>query len=231
MIAVGYLHPGEVSAVFSYSLLRTMLYEQVRAGVPPHVFALRTASGQLVEGRNQVMEAFLSTDAEWLFMVDSDMGFGHDTIERLIGDGTRPCVGALCFGVKRQGDDDPVTMAVNLRCFPTIYGFVERDDDIGFQVITDYPRDEIVVASATGAACFVVRRDVVESIKDRYGTWFDQIVHPKGRKFSEDMSFWVRVAGCGFPLVIDTSIRTSHDKGGIFYTEMVWDRQQALVDA
>ncbi len=225
--AIGYLHPGDVSAVFHFSHLRAAIYETGRTGVPPYAIQLRCASGQLVEGRNQLVESFLKTDAEWLWMVDADMGFGADTFERLVGDGTDPAVAALCFGVKRQGDDDPVTGSVRLRCFPTIYWFVERDDEAGFEVVTGYERDSRQSAGATGAACFVVRRDVLESVNTKYGTWFDQIAHPKGAKFSEDMSFWIRVAGCGFPLVIDTSVKTSHDKGGIFFDESVWDRQQA----
>lgn len=204
-----------------------MLCEHAKTGVPPYVFALRTATGQIVEGRNQIMESFLATDAEWLFMVDADMGFGPDTITDLIGDGTDPIVGALCFGLKRQGDDDPVTMAVNLRCFPTIYTFHELDDKVGFKVITDYPRNARTTVAATGAACFVIRRDAAEKIRDQYGTWFDQIVHPKGpTKFSEDMSFFIRAAGADLPVTVDTSVLTSHDKGGIFYTQDVWDRQQ-----
>lgn len=228
-VAVGYLHPGDVSAVFSYSLLRAMLYETGRTGTPPYVFALRCASGQLVEGRNQVVESFLATDAEWLWMVDSDMGFGPATFEQMIGDGSALAIGALCFGVKRSGDDDPVTCAVNLRCFPTIYNFQERDDSVGFEVQTGYERDARMPAGATGAACFVVHRQVLEDVRAKYGTWFDQITHPKGARFSEDMSFWIRVAGAGHELVVDTGVRTSHDKGGVFFTEDVWDRQQALI--
>jgi hypothetical protein len=39
----------------------------------------------IVEGRNSIAAAFLDkTECEWLFMVDSDMGFAPDTVDRLI---------------------------------------------------------------------------------------------------------------------------------------------------
>lgn len=231
--AVAYVHPGEVSAAFAYCMMRSLVSEIGSYGAPPAVIAQRCASGQLVEARNEVVDYFLKTDVEWLWCVDADMGFPHDTLTRLLAhaDPTeRPVVGALCFGLKKQGADDPDTQAVTLRAFPTLYVWQETDDDAGFQVVTDYPRDALVQVAGTGAACFVVHRSVLERMRDKFGAcWFDRASHPKGRTFGEDLSFFVRVAACDIPVFVDTSLRTSHDKGGVFLTEQVWDDQQSLL--
>jgi hypothetical protein len=66
----------------------------------------------------------------------------------------------------------------------------EHDDKVGFRFIPDYPADELVEVSATGAACFVVHRTVLEKIRANYGDrWFDRVDHPRGTRFSEDLSF------------------------------------------
>ncbi len=42
-----------------------------------------TSSG-IVEGRNQVVKEFLGSTAEWLFFIDSDMGFEPNALEELM---------------------------------------------------------------------------------------------------------------------------------------------------
>ena len=69
-----------------------------------------------------------------------------------------------------------------------------------------------------------------EKIRANYGdTWFDKITHPGGRRFSEGLSFFVRVAGTDHPTFVHTGIRTAHDKGGIYLRESEFRRQQATV--
>lgn len=232
-VAVGYIHPGEVSAVFHISLLKLMLHETGRTGVPPFVLANRCASGRIIEGRNEITRDFLDrTRAEWLWFIDADMGFAPDILERLLRSADRherPVMGGLCFGLRRESTD-PETHAERFRTFPTIYVWREFDDRVGFQVVVDYERDEVQLVSATGAACILIHRDVLEAIREQHGDeWFSAITHPKGpTTFSEDMSFCIRVAAADKPIHVDTGARTCHDKGGVFCDEHVWDRQQTL---
>lgn len=232
-VAVAYLHPGQVSASFSMSLLKLTLHQTFVDGVPPFVMAQRCASGSIVAGRNDVVRDFLDkTAADWLLFVDSDMGFAPDTLERLrraADKYTRPVVGALCFGMRREAQD-PDTLAERFRTFPTVYVWREYPDRVGFEVVTDYPRGERVLVSATGAACVLMHRRVLDKIRERDGdNWFSQITHPVGpTTFSEDMSFCIRVAAADAPVYVDTSVKTCHDKGGVFLDEVAWDRQQTL---
>jgi hypothetical protein len=230
-VTVAYLHPGTLSAAFGYSTIRAMVYETCRTGRPPALIAQRCASGQLVEARNEAVSYFLATASEWLWCVDSDMGFDAATLELLLdsADPTeRPIVGALCFGLKKADYDD-ATQAVTFRQFPTVYVWREKPDEVGFQVVTDYPRDTLAQVSATGAACFLAHRSVLERMRDKYGAeWFTPVTHPTGpTTFSEDLSFFIRAAAVDAPVYVNTRIRTSHDKGGVFLTEESWDLQQS----
>jgi GT2 family glycosyltransferase len=232
-VAVGYIHPGEVSAVFHISLLKLMLHETGRAAVPPFILANRCASGRIIVARNEIVRDFLDrTRSEWLLFVDADMGFAPDTLERLLASADRydrPVMGALCFGL-RQESTDPDTHAERFRTFPTVYAWREFDDRVGFQVVADYERNAVCPTSATGAACILIHRDVLVAIRKEYGDeWFSAVTHPTGpTTFSEDMSFCVRVAAVDVPIHVDTAVKTCHDKGGVFCDEWTFDRQQTL---
>lgn len=232
-VALAIVHPGDVTATFDYSKDRLIVYEIGRTGQVLVQIRERCASGQLVEARNETVAYFLDhTPCEWFWPVDVDMGFPPDALQRLLASADpieRPVVGALCFGLKKHGDRDD-TQAQILRCFPTLYYFQELEDEVGFAVMADYPRDALVQVSATGAACFIAHRSVLTEMRERDGdNWFSPVIHPKGpTKFSEDLSFFSRVAAAGFPTFVDTSVKTSHDKGGVFLTEEAWDAQQAL---
>lgn len=254
---ISYVHSGKVSQSFSFCITRMMVheigrslhagYETLLAGdstelpmpAVPSLLAQRCGSGGLVDARNEVVAAFLDHhDADWLFCVDDDMGFAADTLESLIASADpaeRPVVGALCFGLKRAGDHNEELQSNGFQQFPTVYLWREDAKAAGFQVVKDYPRNAMVECDASGAACFVAHRSVLEAMRAEYGDhWFDQLVHPtpppNGTKFGEDLSFFVRVHGCGFPVFVNTAIKTSHDKGGVFLTEETWDAQQSLVD-
>lgn len=238
-MAVAYLHPGDVSAAFTMSLLKLMLHETFRVGMPPLVIANRCASGNIVGGRNEVAQQFLDgTKCEWLLFVDSDMGFAPDSLERLLHAADRrerPVVGGLCFAVKRTGTDSE-THAERFECMPTLYAWREFEDRAGFQVVEDYERDAMVLVSATGAAFVLIHRSALVKIRAQYGDrWFDRIPHelpkPHGTLFSEDMSFCIRVAGVDLPLYVHTGVKTCHDKGGRFYDEAEWDAQLARLRA
>lgn len=235
-VAVGFLQPGEWSDSFGMSLLHMCLYEAHRNGVAPYLLNNRVASGGIVRGRNEVVRDFLDkTGCDWLLFVDSDMGFEPDTLERLLAAADpdeRPIVGALCFGMRRERARAPHLHAQSFRMFPTVYLWREFDDEVGFQVVADYPRDQLVQVSSSGAACVLIHRSALTKIADRWGhmTWFEEVTHPKGpTHFSEDMSFFIRAASVDLPVFVDTSVKTSHDKGGVFLTEETWDDQQQLV--
>lgn len=224
--ALGYVHPGHVEASFMYSALRAFAHEAGTYGVPFLIIAEQCPSGALPDSRNNVVAHFLDhTDADWLWWSDADMGFGADVLSRLIDAAdpvARPVVGALCFG-QRKGAEDDELQACELLTFPTLYAWEERDDAAGFRALLDYPEDTLVPVSATGAACFIVHRDVLAKIRANYGDrWFDRIDHPKGARFSEDLSFYIRVAGVDAPVYVHTGIKTSHSKGGVFLTEALF---------
>jgi len=219
-VAVGFLHPGEWSACFGQSLTELYL---VDATIGQHRLVRQLpkfcAAGGLVAGRNEIVEKFLDrTDCEWLWMIDSDMGFGPTTVDDLIGvadPDTRPVVGGLCFALRANGPGP--FHGEKYVVVPSAYRWVETENEIGFQSILELPADTLMEVSATGAACLLVHRNALDTVRKKYGDhWFDPVTHPAGPTFSEDLSFCVRLAAVDIPVFVHTGVGTTHDKGGVF---------------
>lgn len=237
------LDPGTWSACFGMCWAELLLYDTAgsRRMVRTGGTVLRKVAGAagISEARNQVAASFLdSTDAEWLFMIDTDMGFAPDTVDRLVASADRydrPVMGGLCFALR---DVEPGPYYSNRSgVVPTVYDYVDTPEVVGFTPVPDYPRDAVTKVAGTGAACLLVHRRALTAVRDKYGpVWFDPATHPTGlhgarRTFSEDLSFCVRLAGAGVPVHVDTSVKTVHHKGGIYLDEDVFDNQQTAAAA
>jgi hypothetical protein len=255
--AVGFLDPGKWSACFGLSYRDLCLYDMATSGriVRENGKELRnlTGAGGIPQGRNKIVEMFLKgTDAEWLFMVDSDMGFEHDIVDRLVESADpvdRPVVGALAFCLrKRDAKGGPQEMnsmySESFAIEPTMYKWAEVQDtgEQGVLPMIHY-RDEvkkkgtsILQVAATGAAAILIHRRVFYDILGKYGPiWYNTITHPTAggnntmRIFSEDLSFCIRCQSLDIPVHVDTAIKTTHEKGGIFLNENSFDDYRTLV--
>lgn len=244
-VVVGFLDGGHWSACFGLSYRDMCLYDAtssqriVRVGGKE--LRAVTGSGGIPANRNKVAKDFLdNTDGEWLFFIDTDMGFAPDTVDRLIKSADvelRPVVGALAFaGLRQRPPVGHALYAERITIAPTLYEWVEQGDgELGFRPMPDYPRDQVVTVAGTGAACLLIHRSALTKVRDQYGdTWFDPITHPtamrgKPRTFSEDLSFCLRLQAVDLPVHVDTAVKTTHEKGFIYLDETTYDEQLALV--
>jgi GT2 family glycosyltransferase len=238
-VTVGFLHPGHWQSCFATSLIDLMFWD---AGHEQRMFSHRhghmgkeTGASHIAAGRNRIAAAVLDeSEAEWLWFVDADMGFAPDTVDRLVTSAdpsTRPVMGGLAFAQKSDGAGDH--HARRYRCTPTLYQMWETESEVGFVPMTDYPRGQVVEVAATGAACLLIHRGALEKVRADHGDrWFAPIELPKGPTlFGEDMSFCLRLAACGIPIHVDTAVKTTHDKGAVFFDEETFDLQQAMAGA
>lgn len=238
-VVVGYLDGGTWSACFGLSYRDLLMADMLGAGriVRDGGKELRQVAGTggIVAGRNRVAKDFLdNTDGEWLWFVDSDMGFAPDTVDRLVAAAdkyARPVVGGLCFKLTRKSRGD--FHAEKYRIQPTVYEYLELESgEVGFRPIEDYPRDRLMQVAGTGAACVLIHRRALEKVRRTHGdVWFDPITHPTGMKggprtFSEDLSFCVRLQSVDVPVYVHTGVKTCHDKHGIFLDEEAYDKEQ-----
>ena len=217
-VVVSYVHPGWVQHTFMQSLFLVMDHDRrSEAPIICGLMPVRFRPAGIAQVRNQAVAEFLAGDGEWLWFVDTDMGFRPDALHALLASAdreARPVVGALCYGVVEEGPDDMGGMTT--RVFPTRLGWA-----VAATVFTEWggPMPSgLVRVAGTGAACLLVHRSVFEAVQDR---WFDPVTDGMGQLVGEDLSFCARLGRAGIPVYVDARVPTSHQKS-------VWLSREAV---
>jgi GT2 family glycosyltransferase len=207
-VVAAYVHPGTVRAEFCASLL-----DLVTKGPAAVETVLAYQSGpNIATGRNQLVNTFLTEyTAPWLLMLDTDMVFGEDTAAALIAaadPAERPVVGALCFSQNHEGRAS----------YSTMYDLTEPEPGrLAFARRSQWPENECVPVSATGAACLLMHRDALGKVQASTGDiaapWFRET--PIGAPLAlmgEDLTFCLRCAAAEIPIYVHTGIKVGHMK-------------------
>lgn len=207
-VLLAYLHTDMVSSSFMESLLGVIEHDRKHDGHLTGRIPVHCPSGQLGVARSNAVQVFLdSTDSQWLWMVDSDMGFEPDTLDRLLSAADpehHPVVGALCYAAEIDGYDGMGGFQV--RPVPALF-------DHDMIRITRFPRNQVIPVGATGAACLLIHRNVLEKVRQADGDrWFWERETPVGLRMGEDVSFCTRLTDLDIPVHVHTGIRTSHHK-------------------
>ena len=232
----------EWSACFGLSWADLLLYDQAGPNriIRPGGQYVRKVAGTMgvAAARSEIAAHFLAnTDADYLFMVDTDMGFAPDTVDCLVATSVAHnagVVGALCFAQKLDPDLVQGQLhSARFRIIPTLYRWAEiaETGERGFRHIDRYQRDAYQTVGATGAACMLVSRAALEAAgPDPFAPLTaDAGGNGTSRIFSEDLSFCVRVAAAGIEIGVDTSIKTTHHKGGFYLDETTYAMQQEIL--
>lgn len=211
-VAIGYVHPTDtVGADFHSSLVKLLVKD---AGGPRRVRChLHLASGaNITSSRNQLVRGFLDLrpKVDWLLWLDADMSFEDDLVERLLTSAhpkDRPIVGGLCFALDRgEGSKQEIV--------PTIYTFDTSQAEPIMLRWGAYPKEKQVLVAATGCACILVHRSVFEDLEPKWPApwhWYQEAI-VGGEPMGEDVMFCLRAGQAGFPLYVDTRVKTGHTK-------------------
>ena len=202
---IGFVHPGDVRAEFCTSLIATAMQGRTRID---QVIALESGPN-ISTPRNLVVRDFLDNQrAPWLLMVDTDMVFAADALDRLIAaahPSERPIVGGLCYS--------PLGGEV----YPTMYEMVEKGPNrIGFVRPATVPEDQLVRLSATGTGFLLMHRSALERVRDHSreaAPWFREM--PVGEPMAlmgEDLTFCLRAGAAGIPVYVHTGVQVGHMK-------------------
>lgn len=249
-VTVAYAHSSTVTYSWHHSMVELVGYDMANHGriLRGGYVALRVGTDGLVEARNTAVKEFLAErGGDWLWWIDTDMGFAPDTVDRLVEAADpveRPVVGALCFSQRETFSDG----MGGWRCSatPTVFDWAKVNvydealvdgvrrrtkvgEQRGFAVRWDYPANTVTRCDGTGAACVLVHRSVYERVADKYGpVWYERVPNiSTGQLIAEDLSFCVRVGSLDIPLHVHTGIPTSHQKLVWLGEEDYW-RQRAV---
>lgn len=206
-VVIAYIHPGTVRAEFMRSVLNLVVANPARIQA-----VLSRQSGPAISAaRNDTVTEFLTDHrVPWLWMVDTDMVFTPDALERLLAAADpreHPIVGALCY---KEAADGPL---------PTIYELVEQEDgSAAFANYNVWPENEVFQVGGTGAACLLIHRTALERVAsgwgdkvDRVFPWFRESAMGR-RAVGEDLTFCLRAQSAGLPVYVHTGVQVGHMK-------------------
>jgi GT2 family glycosyltransferase len=218
-VQIAYLHRHAVSHSWHESMMRLIGWDAAnnnRITDTAGPFMISSDASGLVEARNAGVQRFLDeTDHEWLWFVDTDMGFLPDTVDQLVAaadPAERPVVGALCFSLREicyDGYGGRRVLPV-----PTLYSPARTPaGHVGFSARFHYPPNTLLQVAGTGAACLLIHRGALEKLRAEWAdAWFDRLRYEDGKLISEDLSFCARLARAGIPLFVHTGVKTTHHK-------------------
>lgn len=230
-MTVGYITRGDPSVQTMESLLGSYEYDrygdfdrffehQWRIGLRGHVNVSR--------GRCRLVRMFLEGKGDWLLMVDDDMGWHYNSVERMLEavssvatertlEPWRVVMGGLTFGWLPEGHG----------IAPVMY---EREANGMFVRMTDPPGRGIRRVAGTGAAFLLVHRQMLEQIEKEtpptQAPWFQEIeipivdewdeagepTHATTYWVSEDLWFCDRVTSVGGEIYVAQAIEIDHKK-------------------
>lgn len=228
-VVVAYLRPGPVEGDFMESLIDLIQYDStmhrriVDGGGRISFKAAHNLSGP----RNEVVKKFLEYGAaDWLWIVDTDMTFAPDIVERLLeyaDPDKAPIVGGLCFAFDENGDIQP-----------TLYGLAgDEEQPEKLQVVRyhEWVPDSMYQVAATGAACLLIHKSVFLKMLQHQSPsrpgqrgfndafpWFQETSHD-GKPVSEDITFCWRAIQAGLPIYVNTSVHLGHIKQRVLTME------------
>lgn len=225
LVQIGYLHSHTVSYSWHESFTRLIAWDAGHEGRligTAGPIAIRCDTASIPESRNLLTQMMLdNTPHEWLFMTDTDMGFAPDSVDRLIASAdpvARPVVGGLCFAAREVASDG--MGGRKIVAVPTLFDFrTDTNGVMGFANRLQYVPGEVTQVAGTGGAFLLIHRSVLEKVRAEHGDhWFSQIRLDDGRQISEDLSFCARVGKLGWPIYVDTAVKTTHHKS-VFISE------------
>lgn len=142
--------------------------------------------------RNAMAKNVLEKDCDYLFFIDSDMVLPNDTLKRLV-EHDKDIVSGMYFHKK-----PPFA--------PVVYSKNEKGT---FDVIMDYPKDQLIEVDGVGMGICLIKRGVFEKLGDKC---FDVLPASDENPVinGEDFAFCYRAKRAGFKIYVDTGMQALH---------------------
>jgi hypothetical protein len=161
----------------------------------------------IAENRNWTVAQALNNKSDYLLMIDDDMVFPVDTLDKLISNGKDICGVAY----HSRGSD------VKLKLVPNgIMSIAEVDKGkyIDLETETDPKYKDVFECYATGTGIILIKCDILYQIPR---PWFEFTYYDNGCcKEGEDWNFCFKAKDAGFKIYTDPTIKVGH-LGEIIY--------------
>ena len=210
-------HGGIVSEKTTMSLFN--LGKLLARNNIPHGLLTQANSSLITQGRSKCANFFINnTDHEYLFFLDSDIGFNPEDVVKMLSSGMEIVSGA--YPMKTI----PLRYNYNIPQPPRAEGGLIEIENIGFGFALIHRRvfeaiirrfgHELKYTPSTNSSNYPI------SEKEYYNSYHFFHEYKKGEHYlPEDFSFFERASQCGFKAWLDTSIKLLHVGSHVFGEE------------
>jgi GT2 family glycosyltransferase len=201
-----FVHPGYVPVDFMKAL-------DLSAHANHNQTTFFAASdARINNARTANAENFLNlSDSEWAWYLDTDSIFAPDVLPRLLETAKEKrakVVGGLVFIYKKSTGE----------IYPNCFWEVEdrKPGSARYKHGAMFPAEPFEI-DATGGACLLVHREVLEAVGERYKDhpypWQDERIDPNtGGMEGEDLVFCQKIKECGYSIWYDPQAMVGHLK-------------------
>ena len=209
-VVIGWIDGGTIHSGFAAYLCQILLNRNER------ILGQVAASGPYLSlNRNEMVELFLQTDADWLFSIDTDLCVPLESFDSLIQSADkikRPIVAGKYYL--------PFDNGANIT--PSAQTMENNDPDpekMGHWVTPEELTSAPILDGlhSVGIGYVLIHRDVFLSIRavnpDNKFPWFrDEWKESWGAWVSDDLGFFNQVRGLGINIALDTQATSTHLK-------------------
>jgi GT2 family glycosyltransferase len=158
-------------------------------------FAEMVGNSLIGQARDILVSRAVVGGMDYIMFFDDDMMFPNDIFLRL-WQHQKPWVGALAFTAR-----EPICPV--LYKFSRSYNWDRKGEDVGIDVILDYPTDRLFRVDAMGTGVVLISTEVFKKLGP--APWFHGSVSQ-----GEDIYLCLKMWLAGIPVYCDTSVKTMH---------------------
>lgn len=154
----------------------------------------------IAENRNYIAVQALNNKSEYLLMIDDDMVFPPDTLDKLISNNKDVCGVAY----HSRGSKDMVKIVPDIMAIAE----VDKGKYINLETEEDPKYKEVFECYATGTGIILIKTDILYKIKR---PWFEFTYFDNGKcKEGEDWNFCFKAKNVGYKIYTDPTIKVGH---------------------
>ena len=194
---------GWVSGAQIYNKFARGIIEIVRNF--PIYDVISVTSPNVAFNRHHLAKHFLTTDSQWLFMVDTDLVINPIDFQKLIqaADWQKYPILSGKYFLYFSNDTPPFHLSCNV--------INEEGKSVW---LVDYPQDTLVPISGAAGGYMLIHRSVFEKILADNPTaaqpWFKSYIKDNGDLCPEDTYFSEQVNKSGFQMYVHTGANSEH---------------------
>lgn len=199
-IFLGFCSHGSVNTNF---MMNT--YRLLGSGKLPIADFQVAINPYIAQGRCMLFENFLKTDCDWMLSLDHDIIVSEESIQKMMMYADRYNVISGMYVNAHNIEEKTIDLPL----------FYQRDGENLFCPVQAVADSGAIEISAAGFGLLLIKRDLVERIKDRFADdpwhWCGHDIH-NGSRLGEDLTFFKRAAQCNLKAVGVFGARADHLK-------------------